>query len=55
MVFILNRLYVGNILIEEVLKMILEGDEDNRGIFSDNYSNLDKKFKSWSNFLIESK
>lgn len=51
----LNRLHARNILTEEVLKMTLEGDEDNRGISSDNYSNLDKKFKSWSNFSIESK
>lgn len=51
----LNRLHAGNILTEEVLKMTLEGDEDNRGLSSDNYSNLDKKFKSWSNFSIESK
>lgn len=35
--------------------MILEGVEDYRGIFSDNYSNLDRKFKSWSDFLIERK
>lgn len=51
----LNQLHAGNISTEEVLKMTLEGAEDHRGISSDNYSNLDRKFKSWSDFSIERK